>query len=106
MISAPREEKVHPKSCGTVVTVKVKNVCVTFASSLLQLSLDAVLKLHIPEENDEAQRMRCCSLEDLRELQNKLMLMSGKGDQGQNEVEHFVEVCSSSLQWCFCQLSQ
>lgn len=104
LISAPRENKVHPKSCGPEVMVKV--IGLTFASSLLQLSLDTVLKLQIPEENDEAQRMRCYSLEDLRELQNKLMLMSGKGDQGQNEVDHFVEVCFFFLWWCFSQLSQ
>ncbi|MEQ2214150.1 hypothetical protein XENOCAPTIV_013476 [Xenoophorus captivus] len=58
----------------------------------LALSLETALKLQIPEEHDEGRHMRCYSLEDLRELQNKLMLMSGKGDQGQNEVEHFVEV--------------
>lgn len=61
------------------------------------MSLDTVLKLQIPEENEEGQQMRCYSLEDLRELQNKLMLMSGKGDQGQNEVDHFAEVCFSFL---------
>lgn len=59
---------------------------------LIQLSLDTALKLQIPEEHDEGQQMRSYSLEDLRELQNKLMLMSGKGDQGQNEVDHFAEV--------------
>uniref|UniRef100_A0A3P8YEE8 RING-type E3 ubiquitin transferase n=1 Tax=Esox lucius TaxID=8010 RepID=A0A3P8YEE8_ESOLU len=39
--------------------------------------------------------MRHYSLEDLRELQNKLMLMSGKGDQGQCEVDQFSEVFAS-----------
>lgn len=58
----------------------------------IQLSLDTALKLQIPEEHDDGRLMRCYSLEDLRELQNKLMLMSGKGDQGQNEVDHFAEV--------------
>ena len=60
-------------------------------SLLLQLSLDTALKLRIPEEHDEGQEMRWYTLEDLRELQNKLMLMSGKGDQGQHEVDHFAE---------------
>ena len=60
------------------------------ASLLLQLSLDTALKLRIPEEHDEGQEMRWYTLEDLRELQNKLMLMSGK-DQGQHEVDHFAE---------------
>lgn len=50
------------------------------------------MKLQIPEEHDEGHQMRHYSLEELRELQNKLMLMSGKGDQGQNEVDHFAEV--------------
>lgn len=59
---------------------------------VIQLSLDNVLKLQIPEEHDDGHQMRSYSLEDLRELQNKLMLMSGKGDQGQNEVDHFAEV--------------
>uniref|UniRef100_A0A8C9SEG1 RING-type E3 ubiquitin transferase n=1 Tax=Scleropages formosus TaxID=113540 RepID=A0A8C9SEG1_SCLFO len=55
-------------------------------------NLSKVLKLKIPEEHEEGQEMRCYSLEDLRELQNKLMLMSGKGEQGQCEVERFAEV--------------
>uniref|UniRef100_A0A3B4X7H2 RING-type E3 ubiquitin transferase n=1 Tax=Seriola lalandi dorsalis TaxID=1841481 RepID=A0A3B4X7H2_SERLL len=33
-----------------------------------------------------------CTYEDLKELQNKLMLMSGKGEQNQSEVEQFTEV--------------
>ncbi|XP_061079146.1 E3 ubiquitin-protein ligase rnf213-alpha [Conger conger] len=57
-----------------------------------KLSLETALKLRIPEEHEEGQEMRCYSLDELRELQNKLMLMSGKGEQGQGEVEHFVEV--------------
>ncbi|XP_037112942.1 E3 ubiquitin-protein ligase rnf213-alpha isoform X6 [Syngnathus acus] len=52
-----------------------------------KVSLDTVLDLD--EEEDE---MHCYSLEDVRELQNKLMLMSGKGDQGQQEVNYFAEV--------------
>lgn len=65
--------------------------------SLIQLSLEAALKLQIPEESDDGREMRYYSLEDLRELQNKLMLMSGKGDQGQNEVDHFAEVFSNTF---------
>uniref|UniRef100_A0A674BCY9 RING-type E3 ubiquitin transferase n=1 Tax=Salmo trutta TaxID=8032 RepID=A0A674BCY9_SALTR len=51
------------------------------------------LKLHISEEHGEEQEIRAYSLEDLRELQNKLMLMSGKGDQP--EVNRFSEVFAS-----------
>uniref|UniRef100_A0A672YT28 RING-type E3 ubiquitin transferase n=1 Tax=Sphaeramia orbicularis TaxID=375764 RepID=A0A672YT28_9TELE len=59
--------------------------------SAQRLSLDTVLKLLIPEGHDDGQ-IRSYSLEDLRELQNKLMLMSGKGHQGKKQVDHFVEV--------------
>uniref|UniRef100_A0A672LGP9 RING-type E3 ubiquitin transferase n=1 Tax=Sinocyclocheilus grahami TaxID=75366 RepID=A0A672LGP9_SINGR len=54
-----------------------------------------ILKLHIMEEHDEGCETRIYSFEDLRELQNKLMLMSGKGDQGQREVNRFAEVFAS-----------
>ncbi|XP_043084874.1 E3 ubiquitin-protein ligase rnf213-alpha-like isoform X2 [Puntigrus tetrazona] len=57
-----------------------------------KLHLEDILKLHIMEEHDEGCETRIYSFEDLRELQNKLMLMSGKGDQGQREVNQFAEV--------------
>ncbi|ROL47362.1 E3 ubiquitin-protein ligase rnf213-alpha [Anabarilius grahami] len=60
-----------------------------------KLCLEGVLKLHITEEHDEGGEPHTYSLEDLRDLQNKLMLMSGKGDQGQREVNRFAEVFSS-----------
>lgn len=65
---------------------------IIFVFLSFQLNLDTALKLQIPEEHDEGHEMRRYSLEDLRELQNKLMLMSGKGDQGQCEVDQFAEV--------------
>lgn len=78
-------------TCNRCLTAtNVLQECFFFS---FQLSLDTVLKLQIPEEHDEGPQMRSYSLEDLRELQNKLMLMSGKGDQGQHEVNHFAEVC-------------
>lgn len=49
------------------------------------------------EEHDEGCETRIYSLEDLRDLQNKLMLMSGKGDQGQCEVDQFAEVTFPAL---------
>lgn len=80
--------------CGQAGSEKraSRDLTCMFFCSPTQLSLDTALKLQIPEEHDEGQQMRSYSLEDLRELQNKLMLMSGKGDQGQNEVDRFAEV--------------
>ncbi|MEE6521288.1 hypothetical protein FKM82_019418 [Ascaphus truei] len=54
-----------------------------------KITPDSVLRLDLPEGDED---VRCCTLEELKELLNKLMLMSGKGDQGNIEVEKFSEV--------------
>lgn len=75
--------------------------------AFFQLCLENILKLQIMEEHDEGCETRIYSLEDLRDLQNKLMLMSGKGDQGQCEVDQFAEVISLFLtvSVIFCYIS-
>ncbi|KAL7850786.1 hypothetical protein SRHO_G00201350 [Serrasalmus rhombeus] len=83
---------VELSSLSLASAINTKGIYVISAENQKKLSLDKVLKLQIPEMHDEGLEMRCYSLEDLRELQNKLMLMSGKGDQGQNEVDQFAEV--------------
>ncbi|XP_022072402.1 E3 ubiquitin-protein ligase rnf213-alpha [Acanthochromis polyacanthus] len=86
---------VELSSLSLASAINNKGIYLISAQGVKKLSLDTALKLQIPEENDEGQHMRSYSLEDLRELQNKLMLMSGKGDQGQNEVDHFAEIFAS-----------
>ncbi|XP_041633633.1 E3 ubiquitin-protein ligase rnf213-alpha isoform X2 [Cheilinus undulatus] len=86
---------VELSSLSLASTINNKGIYLISAQNVKKLSLDTALKLQIPEEHDDGQQMRYYSLEDLRELQNKLMLMSGKGDQGQNEVDHFAEVFAS-----------
>ncbi|XP_040919421.1 E3 ubiquitin-protein ligase rnf213-alpha isoform X2 [Toxotes jaculatrix] len=86
---------VELSSLSLASTINNKGIYLISAQGVKMLSLDTALKLQIPEEHEEGQQMRCYSLEDLRELQNKLMLMSGKGDQGKNEVDHFSEVFAS-----------
>ncbi|KAK2833428.1 hypothetical protein Q5P01_017317 [Channa striata] len=83
---------VELSSLSLASAINNKGIYLISAQNIKTLSLDTALKLQIPEEHDEGLHMRQYSLEDLRELQNKLMLMSGKGDQGQNEVDHFAEV--------------
>lgn len=53
--------------------------------------MDTVLCLTISESHGGQEEERQYSLEELRELMNKLMLMSGKVEQGA-EVEKFSEV--------------
>ncbi|XP_062264891.1 E3 ubiquitin-protein ligase rnf213-alpha [Platichthys flesus] len=86
---------VELSSLSLASAINKKGVYLISAQSVKTLSLDTALKLQIPEEHDEGHQMRWYSLEDLRELQNKLMLMSGKADQGQNDVDHFAEVFAS-----------
>ncbi|CAL8303834.1 unnamed protein product [Merluccius merluccius] len=83
---------VELSSLSLASSINTKGTYVISAHNVKKLCLDKALKLQIPEEHDGGQEMRWYTLEDLRELQNKLMLMSGKGDQGQHEVDHFAEV--------------
>ncbi|XP_050829286.1 E3 ubiquitin-protein ligase RNF213-like isoform X2 [Serinus canaria] len=59
-----------------------------------KVSLDSVLYFTLPPASGDSEASRKYSLAELRELQNKLMLMSAKGDQGL-EVERFSEVFSN-----------
>ncbi|KAM9780063.1 E3 ubiquitin-protein ligase rnf213-alpha-like [Neosynchiropus ocellatus] len=86
---------VELSSLSLASTINSKGIYMISARGVKTLSLGTALKLQIQEGMGGEERMRYYSLEDLRELQNKLMLMSGKADQGQNEVERFVEVFSS-----------
>nr|XP_012611641.2 E3 ubiquitin-protein ligase RNF213-like [Microcebus murinus] len=57
-----------------------------------KVSPDAVLRLILPEGHGGHEETRDYSLEELKELLNKLMLMSGKKDHSNTEVDRFSEV--------------
>ncbi|XP_025026630.1 E3 ubiquitin-protein ligase RNF213, partial [Python bivittatus] len=59
-----------------------------------KVCLDTVLDLTVQESHGEQEKKRQYSLEELQELMNKLMLMSGKVEQSA-EVDKFSEVFSS-----------
>ncbi|XP_013361468.1 PREDICTED: E3 ubiquitin-protein ligase RNF213 isoform X2 [Chinchilla lanigera] len=59
-----------------------------------KISPDVVLSLILPESHGGLEEVRNYSLEELKELLNKLMLMSGKKDHNNEEVERFSEVFS------------
>ncbi|RXN17930.1 E3 ubiquitin-protein ligase RNF213-alpha-like protein [Labeo rohita] len=82
---------VETSSMSLASAINMNGVYVISAQNQ-KLCLEDVLKLHIMEEQDESCETRIYTFEDLRDLQNKLMLMSGKGDQGQREVNRFAEV--------------
>ncbi|XP_016095221.1 E3 ubiquitin-protein ligase rnf213-alpha-like isoform X1 [Sinocyclocheilus grahami] len=86
---------VELSSLSLASAINTKGIYIISAQNQKKLCLENILKLHIMEEHDEGCERRIYSLEDLRDLQNKLMLMSGKGDQGQCEVDQFAEVFAS-----------
>uniref|UniRef100_A0A8C8S421 RING-type E3 ubiquitin transferase n=1 Tax=Pelusios castaneus TaxID=367368 RepID=A0A8C8S421_9SAUR len=86
---------VELSSLSLATTINSKGIYVIAAPPEGQkVSLDTVLLLSLSENHGDSEELRQYSLEELRELQNKLMLMSGKGDQGM-EVEKFSEVFSN-----------
>nr|XP_025855696.1 E3 ubiquitin-protein ligase RNF213 isoform X5 [Vulpes vulpes] len=60
-----------------------------------KISPDTVLQLLLPESHGDHEEVRVYSLEQLKELLNKLMLMSGKKDHGNVQVEVFSKVFSN-----------
>lgn len=56
-----------------------------------KVCLDTILDLTIQESHGDQEKIRQYSLEELQELMNKLMLMSGKEEQSA-QVEKFSEV--------------
>ena len=51
----------------------------------------------ISEEQAERQRWQTMSIQQLNDLQSKLMLVAGKALEGKEQVDQFVEVSSSSF---------
>ncbi|XP_040296683.1 E3 ubiquitin-protein ligase RNF213-like [Bufo bufo] len=60
-----------------------------------KITPDSVMQLNLQEEGDSRINERSYNLEELKELLNKLMLMSAKGDQSNQEVEKFSEIFSN-----------
>ncbi|KAK9519509.1 hypothetical protein VZT92_022235 [Zoarces viviparus] len=80
---------VELSSLSLATSINEKGMYTIKAQNQKKLTLETSLMLQIsegPEQN------MTCTYEDLKELQNKLMLMSGRGEQNQSEVEHFAEV--------------
>ncbi|KAM4802731.1 LOW QUALITY PROTEIN: E3 ubiquitin-protein ligase RNF213-like [Urocitellus parryii] len=63
-----------------------------------KISPDAILSLILPGGHSELEPERSYTLEELRDLLNKLMLMSGKKDHKNMEVERFSELFRH-VQW-------
>ncbi|KAM3924826.1 E3 ubiquitin-protein ligase RNF213-like [Leptodactylus fuscus] len=60
-----------------------------------KITPDNVIQLNLQQEGDSNIHERGYTLEELKELLNKLMLMSAKGDQSNEEVDKFSEIFSN-----------
>ncbi|XP_043925567.1 E3 ubiquitin-protein ligase RNF213 [Protopterus annectens] len=85
---------VELSSLSLATAINERGIYVVSGRTTQKPSLESVLTLKLPEIHDDSEEIRQYTLEDLRELQSKLMLMSGKGE-GQNEVDQFSEVFSN-----------
>ncbi|XP_032428579.1 E3 ubiquitin-protein ligase rnf213-alpha-like isoform X2 [Xiphophorus hellerii] len=76
-------------SLSLATSINERGMYTIRAQNQKRLNLESSLKLQI--EDGQGQSLTH-TYEDLKELQNKLMLMSGKKQQNQTEVERFTEV--------------
>nr|XP_046247516.1 E3 ubiquitin-protein ligase rnf213-alpha-like isoform X2 [Scatophagus argus] len=76
-------------SLSLATSINERGIYTIKAEPQKKLTLGTSLMLDI---QDQHKKSMTCTYEDLKELQNKLMLMSGRGQQNQSEVERFAEV--------------
>ena len=63
------------------------------ADSILLQKVEDVVRLQLPpESNDDRENPRSYTVQQLNDLQSKLMLVAGKAEKGKDEVDRFVEV--------------
>ncbi|XP_072245329.1 E3 ubiquitin-protein ligase rnf213-alpha-like [Leuresthes tenuis] len=74
-------------SLSLATSINERGMYIIKAQNQKRLNLETSLTLQIQDGQEQSMT---CTYEDLKELQNKLMLMSGRGQQ--NEVEQFTEV--------------
>ncbi|KAI3368624.1 hypothetical protein L3Q82_025623, partial [Scortum barcoo] len=76
-------------SLSLATSINEKGIYTIKAQKEKKLTLETSLMLQI---QDGHEKNMTCTYEDLKELQNKLMLMSGRGEQKKSEVDRFAEV--------------
>lgn len=63
------------------------------AALFLQMCLQNMIRLTVTREREQ----KSYTLDQLLELQNKLMLLSTKGEQGREQVSRFTEVSEAAF---------
>ena len=60
------------------------------SAALEELTIDKVVELSVPQGKEEERKFY--TLDDLKDLQSKLMLIAAKASHGKEEVDRFVDV--------------
>ena len=62
-----------------------------------KLCLENLVCLVVPKDEIKNREKRVYSLEEIKDVQSKLMLIAGKAENGKEEVDQFNEVCFSAF---------
>ena len=65
-------------------------------NSGVKLPLENLVCLVVPEDNKMNRDEKFYSLEEVKDVQSKLMLIAGKAESAKEEVDHFNQVCMST----------
>ena len=91
MTSLVRAENINSRGVYAVGHLNTNNGVPT--EQRRQLSLNNVVQLTVPtKDGSEEVQGKTYSVDELKDLQSKLMLITGKAEKGKDEVEKFVKV--------------
>ena len=80
-------------SCGVYYIADKKTKESTHVSGRLELCLENLVRLVVPEDKKKNREEKVYSLEEIKDVQSKLMLIAGKAESGKEEVDQFNQVC-------------
>ena len=66
----------------------------------MKLCLENLVELVVPEDKTKDREERVYSLEEIKDVQSKLMLIAGKAESGKEEVDQFNQVCYTFCYFC------
>ena len=59
----------------------------------VELCLENLVYLVVPEDKSKNREKKIYSLEEIKNVQSKLMLIAGRAESGKEEFDRFEEVC-------------
>ena len=64
-----------------------------------KLCLESLVCLVVPKDTEKNREKKVYALEEVKDVQSKLMLIAGKAESGKEEVDQFNQVCIN-IHWC------